>query len=266
MLKLYIKRYLKRDIILMGVFALAMIAISVAFHSEYRYHQGLGDVRHKMVQCWVIWNALYTFITSFSSYRNMDSCYETVLLPISQNVKFIFTSIRVFIIVPIITALIMILLDTGMCGIFNVASNIKLHSSTVWEILTYSGYVMHRLPIMPFYLISFSTIAMCLSTISKRYMPVFIIFALILCIAITVFGPHYDFNEYNYPFIAGYVSENIKNVSPGLYFISTVSEIVSWTMMDARMQRVTTYLYLMLLPMSFLYLSYLRFKELEIDQ
>ena len=266
MFRFYINRYLKRDIILLGIFAMAVIFISAAFHSEFRYPQGLGDVRHKMVQCWVLWNAAYAFLTSFLIYRNVDLSYETMLLPLSQNTKFLFTTIRVLIIIPILSALILFLLDCGICMALNVSLKTRLHASSIWNILTYSGYIMHRLPIMPFYLVTFSTIAMALTTVKKRNFPLFIPLSILVCIMITLYGPHYDFNEYNYPFVAGRTSESIKNTLTGVAYKSTVSEIVSWTVLKARMQRVVAYIYLFLLPVSFLFLTYLRFKELETEQ
>lgn len=265
MLKFYVNLYLKRDIILLGIFAMAVVFICAAFHSELRYPQGLGDVRHKMVQCWVLWNALYTFLTSFLTYRNVDTSYKTMLLPLSQNTKFLFTTIRVLIIIPLISALIMVILDYGLCIVLNISLKTKLHASSIWEILTYSGYIMHRLPIMPFYLVSFSTIAMALTTVRKKKMPLLIPLSILVCVAITLYGPHYDFNEYNYPFVSGQASVSIKNTLTGIAYESTVSEIVSWTMLNARMQRTVTYTYLFLLPISFLYLTYLRFKELETE-
>lgn len=266
MIVLYYNRYLKRDIVLLGIFVLAIIFISVVFHSQYRYPQGLGDVRHKMVQCWILWNALYTFYSAFSGYKNIDTSYETMLLPLSVNTKFVFTSIRVFIIMPIISAILMIILDVGLCELMKASANTRLHASSIWHTLTYSGTVMHKLPIMPFYLIMFSTIAMSLKTIKKKYMSVGITLALVICIAITLFGPHYDFKEYNYPFISGCVSVSCQNTITNVPFKSTISENISWIMLTARMQRMVTYIYLLLLPISFYCLSYLRFKELEAEQ
>ncbi len=262
----YYNRYSKRDIVLLGIFALSIIFISVVLHSQYRYYQGLGDVRHKMVQCWVLWNAIYTFLTAFNGYRNIETSYETMLLPLSINKKFVFTSIRVFIIMPIISACLMIVLDGGLCELMKVSTNTLLQASSILHVLTYSGYVMHKLPIMPFYLVMFSTVAMAIKTVKKKYTPVFIPLALILFIAITLFGPHYDFKEYNYPFISGCVSESCQNMITNIPFKSTISENISWTMLTARMQRVVTYIYLLLLPISFYCLSYFRFKELEAEQ
>lgn len=262
----YLRRYLKRDIILLGIFAMAVILIAAIFRHQFRSAVGLGGVHHKMVQCWILWNATYTFLTTFNSYRKIDTSYETMLLPFSVNSKFIFTAIRVLIIIPIVSSFLMIVLDDGLCGLLRVSDSIIAHASSICTTLTYSGYIMHRLPIMPFYLFMFTTLAMCLKTVERKRMSLFISIALLFGVGISIYGPHNNFGDFNYPFVSGTVSESIQNTVSNIKFKSTISEIVSWTMLNARMQRMVGYIYLLLLPISFLILTYLRFKELEAEQ
>ena len=266
LLTFYLRRYLKRDIILLGIFAIGIIILATIFRSQFRSANGLGSIHHKMVECWILWNAIYAFLTAFNGFRRIDSCYETMLLPFSANSKFLFSAIRILIIMPIFSAAIMIVVDHGLCDLLNVPTPTRIRATSIYTTMTYSGFIMHRLPVMPFYLFMFTTLAMSIKTVKRRNLTLFIPLALLFCIGIVLYGPHFNFSEYNYPFVSGNVSESSRCMTTGVKFSSSISEIVSWTHLNARMQRVVVYIYLLLLPPSFLYLTYLRFKELEVDQ
>lgn len=251
----YLRRYGTRDALLIAVYLCAVIMIYVYYRHQFRYAEGLGDIRHKAAQCWVLWNAFYAFVTAFSGYQSAGRSYETMLLPTSVNSKFIFTALRIFVVVPVVSAAIQVLADYGCCQLHTLTSNVVHYATSMPDALTYTGSVYHRLPIMPYYLFTFVAIILVLKTIKRSRLPIFIIPAIIAGFAMVYFGPHFDYQQYNYPFLAGKLTASCHG--------TTVSELVSWTSMGARTLRAVSYVFLLALPASLVYLSYLRFKELE---
>lgn len=254
----YLRRYGSRDAVLLVLYICAIIVIYLYLRHQFRYAEGLGDIRHKAAQCWVMWNAFYVFVTAFNGYQSPGRSYETMLLPASTSCKFIFTTLRIFVVVPIISAVVLMLFDYGFCYIYDVSSGVAHYSSSMLDALTYTGTVYHRLPIMPYYLLAFCAIILVLKTVKRNRLPVFAILAAIVVIALVYFGPHFEYGQYNYPFLAGKITAS--------YHGTTASELVSWTSMGARLQRIVSYVFLLALPVSMIYLSYLRFKELELER
>ena len=255
---LYLRRFGTRDTILLTLFAGVIIVIYLYLHHQSRYPEGLGNIRHNAAICWVLWNAFYAFITVFSGYQSLRKSYEYMLLPASTNSKFILTMLRVFIVVPIISASVLLLLDYGCCHLFAVTSNVARKASSMFDVITYAGNVYHRLPIMPYYLIAFVAIILVLKTIRRHRLPMFVIPAFIVGFVIVSFGPHFEYGQYNYPFLAGKLTASCHG--------TTVTQLVSWTSMGARLQRIVSCVFLLALPASMVYLSYLRFKEMELER
>lgn len=254
----YLRRYGTRDAILLALFACAIIVIYLYFRHQVRYAEGLGDIRHNAAICWVLWNAFYAFITVFNGYQSSGRSYETMLLPASMNSKFIFTVLRVFIIFPVLSASVLLLFDYGFCHLFAVTPNVGRNASSMLAALTYTGTVYHRLPIMPYYLITFGAIILVLKTVRRHRLPLFVIPAIVVAFAVVYFGPHFEYGQYNYPFLAGKLTAS--------YHGTSVTELVSWTNMCARLQRVVSYVFLLALPAALFFLSYLRFKEMELER
>lgn len=254
----YLRRYGMRDAILHTLFACVIIIIYLYLRHQFRYTEGLGNIRHNAAICWVLWNAFYAFITVFNGYQSLRRSYESMLLPVSTNSKFIFTVLRVFIAVPVISAAVLLLLDYGLCHLFAVTPNVARNASSMFYVITYTGNVYNRLPIMPYYLIAFGAIILVLKTIRRHRLPVFVIPAIIVGFVIVYFGPHFEYGQYNYPFLAGKLTISCHG--------TTVTELVSWTSMGARLQRIVSCVFLLALPASMVYLSYLRFKEMELER
>lgn len=251
----YLRRYGTRDAVLLALYICAVIMIYVYYRHQFRYAEGLGDIRHEAAQCWVLWNAFYAFVTAFSGYQSAGKSYETMLLPASVNSKFIFTALRIFVVMPVMSAALLVLADYGCCQIHTVTSKVVQYATSMFDTLTYAGSVYNRLPIMPYYLFTFMAIVLVLKTIKRNKLPIFIIPAIIIGFTIVYFGPHFEYQQYNYPFLAGKLTAS--------YHGTTVSELVSWTSMGVRTLRAVSYVFLLALPASLIYLSYLRFKELE---
>lgn len=251
----YLRRYGTRDAVLLALYICTVIIIYLYYRHQFRYAEGLGDIRHKAAQCWVLWNAFYVFITAFSGYQSPGRSYETILLPASMNNKFIFTALRIFVVLPVISAAILVLADYGFCHVYTLTPKVANYATSMLDTLTYTGCVYHRLPIMPYYLFAFVAIMLVLKTIRRNRLPIFIIPAIIVGFAMVYFGPHFEYQQYNYPFLAGKLTAS--------YHGTTVSELVSWTNMGARTLRIVSYVFLLALPVSMIYLSYLQFKELE---
>ncbi len=251
----YLRRYGTRDAELLALYICAVIMIYVYYRHQFRYAEGLGDIRHKTAQCWVLWNAFYAFVTGFSGYQSAGKSYETMLLPASVNSKFIFTAFRIFVVMPVMSAALLLLADYGCCQIHTVTSKVAHYATSMFGTLTYAGSVFSRLPIMPYYLFTLVAIVLVLKTIKRNKLPIFIMPAIIIGFAIVNFGPHFEYQQYNYPFLAGKLTAS--------YHGTTVSELVSWTSMGARTLRAVSYVFLLALPVSLIYLSYLQFKELE---
>ena len=254
----YLRRYGTRDAVLLALYICTVIMIYVYYRRQFQYAEGLGDIRHKTAQCWVLWNAFYAFVTAFSGYQSAGKSYETILLPVSVNSKFIFTVLRILFVVPIISATILLLADYGYCQLFTLPSKVANYATSMPDTMTYTGSVYHRLPIMPYYLFAFAAIILVLKTIKRSRLLIFIIPAIIVGFAIVYFGPHFECQQYNYPFLAGKLTAS--------YHGTTVSELISWTSMGARTLRALSYIFLLAFPASLIYLSYLRFKELETER
>ncbi len=254
----YLRRYGTRDTVLLAWYICTIIALYLYLNHQFRYAEGLGDIRHKAARCWVLWIVCYAFITTFSGYGSLGRSYEALLLPVSANAKFLFTLLRIFVVVPVLSSAILLLIDYGFCHIFAVAPKVTHYASSMWNALTYTGTVYHRLPIMPYYLLTLCAMILVLKTVKQTRLPIGVIFAIIAAFAIVYFGPHYEYGQYNYPFIAGKITVADHGTA--------VTELVSWTSLTARAQRFVSYIFLLTLPASMLYLSYLRFKELELEQ
>ena len=258
LLMLYLRRYGTRDAVLLALYICAVIMIYVYYRHQFRYAEGLGDIRHKTAQLWVLWNAFYVFVTAFNGYQSTGKSYETLLLPASVNSKFIFTALRIFFVVPVISAAILVIADYGCYQLHIFTSKVAHYATSMPDTLTYTGSVYHWLPIMPYYLFVFVALTLVLKTIKRSRILIFIIPAIIVGFAIVYFGPHFEYQQYNYPFLAGKLTAS--------YHGTTVSELVSWTSMGARTLRALSYVFLLALPASLIYLSYLRFKELESER
>lgn len=254
----YLRRFGTRDAVLFAMYICVILMIYVYYRHQFRYAEGLGDIRHKAAQCWVLWNAFYAFITVFNGYQSAGRSYETMLLPASMNSKFIFAVLRIFIVVPVISASVLLLLDCGFCHLFAVTPNVARNASSMLAALTYTGTLYHRLPIMPYYLIAFGAIILVLKTVRRNRLPLFVIPAIIVAFAVLYFGPHFEYGQYNYPFLAGKLTAS--------YHGTSVTELVSWTNMGSRLQRIVSYVFLLALPVSMVCLSYLRFKEMELER
>lgn len=256
----YLEKDSKRDSLLLGIFAAGIFIIGAVMRHQFNFLAGVQHIHLRMLQFWVIWNVIYTLITAFAGYRRPGISYSTMLLPASTNEKFAFTAFRVFILIPAVSLLILCILGKIMTET-RIPEILLLRAPSIWDSLLASGYIMHRLPIATFMLILFTSLAMVLKTIPRRRMAIAIPLALAFCLAVFLYGPYYTEGVYNYPFIWGMVEVN----EPSRFSYDSISEIVSWTSLSARPQRVISYAYLLTLPVALTVLSFCRFKEMETE-
>lgn len=260
LLILYLEKDSKRDALFLGIFAAGVIIIGAAMRHQFNFLAGIGHIHLRMLQFWVVWNVMYTLMTAFTGYRKSGMSYSTMLLPASMNEKFTFTAFRVFILIPAVSLLILFILGETM-AVTRIPVRLQPEAPSIWDSLLASGYILHQLPVAPFMLILFTSLAMALKTVPKRGMAIAIPFALAVCAAVFLFGPYYTERDFNYPFIWGIVEVNESS----RFSYDTISEIISWTSLPARLQRAISYAYLLSLPAALIVLSYYRYKEMEIE-
>ncbi len=235
--KLYIKSYFLRDLLILA--AVIAVALVLPFFSYSR---------HKwMIALWIAGCVVYTFVTSFSHAFDSDRCVSLTLLPASAKVKFGFTLLRALIVFPLLTFL-------GIVLPLSLVTHQSLHSLLTLPL--YTRLPLYHLPVAPYFLLWFSSLAVLAATFPPRLRPAATVAALFIA------GVSMHFLDVSgiqsYPFVTINTDIWVKGVA--------WKSIYSWTNLPVKVQYVISYIWLLLLPVATLVISYFRFKEINFSR
>lgn len=235
--KLYVKSYLLRDALILA--AVIAIALVLPFFTYSR--------QKWMIALWIIGCVVYTFVTSFSHSFDSDRCVSLTLLPASDKLKFGFTLLRSLIIFPLLSFI-------GIVLPLSLLTHQSIHSLLALPL--YTRLPLYHLPVAAYFLVWFSSLATLAATFAPRFRPAATVAALFIA------GVSMHFLDVSgvqsYPFITVNTDIWVKGVE--------WKSIYSWTGLPVKVQYILSYLWLLMLPIATLFISYFRFKEINFSR
>ena len=236
--RLYLRSYLLRDLlILAAVVAIALLYWMFSYTHGYKW----------LIAWWIAGCVAYTFVTSFRHAFDSDRCVSPILLPVSEPVKFSFTLIRTLILFPALSF-------AGIIVPLSIFSHASFHS--LITLLTYSRLPLYHLPVVPYFLLWFSSLALLTATFPPRFRPAATLAALVIAyISLSVLDVS---GVTSYPFVTINTDIWIKGFE--------WQSIYSWTGLPVKAQYFISYLWLLMLPAAVVAISYFRFKEINFSR
>lgn len=219
---------------LAAVIAIAVLYWILSYSHGYKW----------LIAWWITGSVVYTFVTSFRHGFDSDRCVSPILLPVSEQTKFGFTLIRTLIVFPALSFV-------GIILPLSLFSHASLHGLA--GLLIYSRLPLYHLPVVPYFMIWFTSLALLTATFPPRFRPAATLAALVVAyISLSILDVS---GTASYPFVTINTDIWIK----GFEWHS----VCSWTGLPVKAQYVISYFWLLMLPVGVIAISYFRFKEIN---
>lgn len=236
--RLYICSHWRRDLSMTAISASISLLIILCYSPSHARYVGLW---------WIFTCVAYTAFTSLRGYFDAEQCISPLLLPVGESTKFAFTALRTLVIFPILSYGVM------LAPLYILDHNTFLNIAR----LPFRTHLpLYHLPVVSYFLVWFCSLGLLFTTFSPKWRWIAgVTLGIIAAGSVSVLDVA---GALSYPFIG----TDVNIWTNGVEWHS----VCSWTGLPVKVQYAVSYIWLLLLPVAAIAISYFRFREIRFER